>query len=166
MIRQPHDTAVFLRLLQGAFQMLVSLRGMRSLFGLRSPRLIWMWAPAHLAMMFSAQFPCARARPTSAPVPHHMDVCGLLPTCAMQAGTAPDRRYTFPCYNYVVSGLCTPLFMAVPIVFVWAGAFPALLAKKVIGIAAAYFCITVIIQVSTSLCAIARHTCYCRAAAA
>ena len=36
-------------------------------------------------------------------------------------------RYVFPCYNYVVSGLSTPVFMTIPIVYIWAGAFPALL---------------------------------------
>ena len=37
------------------------------------------------------------------------------------------HRYVFPCYNYTVSGLSTPFFMAIPIVYIWAGAFPALL---------------------------------------
>lgn len=36
-------------------------------------------------------------------------------------------RYVFPCYNYTVSGLSTPVFMSIPIVYIWAGAFPALL---------------------------------------
>lgn len=39
-------------------------------------------------------------------------------------------RYVFPCYNYTVSGLSTPLFMAIPIVYIWAGAFPALLTVR------------------------------------
>lgn len=38
------------------------------------------------------------------------------------------HRYVFPCYNYIVSGVSTPVFMSIPIVFIWAGAFPALLA--------------------------------------
>lgn len=39
-------------------------------------------------------------------------------------------RYVFPCYNYTVSGLSTPVFMSIPIVYIWAGAFPALLTVK------------------------------------
>ena len=34
------------QILQGAFQMLVSVRGLQSLFALKSPRLIWMCASA------------------------------------------------------------------------------------------------------------------------
>jgi hypothetical protein len=39
-------------------------------------------------------------------------------------------RFVFPCYNYLVSGLSTPLFMAIPIIYVFAGLFPALLSVR------------------------------------
>lgn len=54
------------------------------------------------------------SRTWHAPIPCTMDENGYC-------------RYIFPCYNYIVSGLSTPLFMVIPIVFIFSGAFPALL---------------------------------------
>ena len=46
--------------------------------------------------------------------------------------------YTSPCYIYVVSGLATPTFLVVPLIYIWAGRFPAVLTTTVISWLIAY----------------------------
>jgi cellulose synthase/poly-beta-1,6-N-acetylglucosamine synthase-like glycosyltransferase len=50
-----------------------------------------------------------------------------------------DRMlYLSPCYIYVVSGLATPTFMIVPLIYIWLGRFPAVLSNAVISLLIAY----------------------------
>ena len=46
--------------------------------------------------------------------------------------------YMSPCYIYIVSALASPTFMVIPVIYIWAGAFPAVLTKAVLGWLIAY----------------------------
>lgn len=46
--------------------------------------------------------------------------------------------YLSPCYIYIVAALGTPTFMAIPIIYIWAGRFPAVLTSTVISWMIAY----------------------------
>ena len=54
--------------------------------------------------------------------------------------------YLSPCYIYIVSALGTPTFMAIPIIYIWAGRFPAVLTSTVISWMIAYTVMSYVIK--------------------
>ena len=54
--------------------------------------------------------------------------------------------YLSPCYIYIVSALGTPTFMAIPIIYIWAGRFPAVLTSTVISWMIAYTVLSYMIK--------------------
>ena len=54
--------------------------------------------------------------------------------------------YLSPCYIYIVSALGTPTFMAIPIIYIWAGRFPAVLSATVISWMIAYTVLSYMIK--------------------
>ena len=61
--------------------------------------------------------------------------------------------YTFPCYNYFVAGLTTPLFMLIPVVFIWGGIFPAVLNHTTITVITIYVVLTMLVRTILSVSA-------------
>ena len=54
--------------------------------------------------------------------------------------------YISPCYIYIVSALGTPTFMAIPIIYIWSGRFPAILSSTVISWMIAYTVLSYMIK--------------------
>lgn len=54
--------------------------------------------------------------------------------------------YLSPCYIYIVSALGTPTFMAIPIIYIWSGRFPAILSSTVISWMIAYTVLSYMIK--------------------
>ena len=54
--------------------------------------------------------------------------------------------YLSPCYIYIVSALGTPTFMAIPIIYIWSGRFPAVLTATVISWMIAYTVLSYMIK--------------------
>lgn len=54
--------------------------------------------------------------------------------------------YASPCYIYIVSALASPTFMAIPVVYIWSGYFPAALPESVLIVLIAYAVMSSVIK--------------------